>query len=148
MQGKKNQQNFNRDTNYFWSDTLRKPKMSNLFQEFKLFYKSQKNPEADKQKEYISDMCWCWNVWMFKVLEDILRRDHLFLLWMPTLSFEEVDVYQVNVINKYLIRLLMGPSLAGPKTFDAVVTLYFLNGFVTTQKQLKKITLSVFYFEE
>lgn len=67
---------------------------------------------------------------------------------MPTLSFEEVDVYQVNVINKYFIRLLMGPSLAGPKTFNAVVTLYFLNGFVTTQKQLKKITLSVFYFEE
>lgn len=58
-----------------------------------------------------------------------------------------MDVYQVNAINKYFIRLLMGISLAGPKTFNAVATLYFFNGFVTTQKQLKKITLSIFYFE-
>lgn len=39
-----------------------------------------------------------------------------------------MDVYQVNAINKYFIRLLMGISLAGPKTFNAVAMLYFLMG--------------------
>lgn len=58
QKNKQNQteQNLNRDTIYFWSDTLRKPKMSNPFQEFKFFYNSQKNPADDKQKEYISDV--------------------------------------------------------------------------------------------
>lgn len=39
-----------------------------------------------------------------------------------------MDVYQVNAINKYFIRLLMGISLAGPKTFNTVAMLYFLMG--------------------
>lgn len=47
------------------------------------------------------------------------------MLLMSTLSFEDVDVYQVNVINKYLYRLLMEINLAGPKNFNAVAMLVF-----------------------
>lgn len=68
---------------------------------------------------------------------------------MLTLNFEDEDVYhQVDVIKKHSCRLLMDITLAGPKTFNALAMLYFLNGIVTTKKQLKKIILPVFYFEE
>lgn len=62
---------------------------------------------------------------MFKVLYDILGRDRCILLRMPTLSFEDVT-------NKHPCRLLMDITLAGPKTFNAVAMLYFLNLIVTT----------------
>lgn len=51
---------------------------------------------------------------------------------MLTLNFEDEDVYQVDVIKEHSCRLLMDITLAGPKTFNALAMLYFLNGIVTT----------------